>query len=72
MAFTTQYLEVHDRKVAVNAFIQNKKGFILSSLELSTISSPAFTAALCHLFKKGSLKNQIMIFLIFSGSTNSP
>ena len=61
--FTTQYLEVHERNVAVKALIQNEKGFFFNSYELSTMSSPALTAESFHRLKTGSLKNQMIVFL---------
>ena len=56
IALTTQYLDVHERNVAVIALNQKENGCFLSSCELSTISSPAFTADFSNRLRNGSLK----------------
>ena len=72
MAFTIQYLAVHDRNVESTAFAQNINDLFLRSFELSIISFPALFAEFCHLFNKGSLKMLIIRFLIAFGLTKRP
>ena len=72
MAFTTQYLDVQERNVAMIAFNQKENGCLLSSRELSTISSPAFMAPSLQRLRTGSLNKYIIVLFIFCGSIKRP
>jgi len=72
MAFTTQYRELQDKKVAKKAFNQKLIGWSLNSSEEATISSPAFSALSFHRLKPGSLNKPIRTFLMLEGLKKRP
>lgn len=71
-ALTTKYLEVHEKKVAPNAFNQKPIFCFLSSVELVMISVPVTWAAYLNLRKNGSLKIIISNHLRPRGLTKRP